>query len=284
MMTAFQDMDVRLSKKTMYVLTQGNYANTPIVFIHAIPFSSNMWHHQMKHFSKKYYTLAPDLPGFGKGELSFNAVTSEFYVEYLANVIKASGFKKTIWCGISFGGYLAIRLYELIPDLCDGLILANTFAGTDDNETKKRRWNAIKKIHSYRDEFLHKQWDVYTGNSSKENLELKHQIIRMMDQNSNVGMSAAFASLSGRVDCSENLKQISVPTLIIYGDEDNVVSREKINYMHEHIPHSELEIIQGAGHLSCLEKPDEFNFAIERFLNEKSIRQDNELEHKKSHS
>ena len=272
-MTTLQEMDARLDKKSMYVQIQGNYGNTPIVFIHALPFSSEMWGHQMRQLSKKYYTLAPDLPGFGKSPLRFNAVTSEYYVEYLANFIRESGFKKSIWCGISFGGYLAIRLYELIPDLCSGLILANTFAGSDDNEIKKRRWNAIKKLHSHRDEFLNKQWSAYTGESSKKDLLLKEQIIRMIDKNSNLGISAAMASLTGRVDCTQSLASIQVPTLIITGSEDDVVKKDKIEALQKSILNSYIETIEGAGHLTCLEKPAEFNRIVESFLSKTLVKQ-----------
>lgn len=122
----------------MYVQIQGNYGNTPYCF-HTCPsfFLRNVGPSNASAFKKILHTSSRS-SRFGKSPLRFNAVTSEVLRRVFGDFIRESGFKKSIWCGISFGGYLAIRLYELIPDLCSGLILADTFAGSDDNETKKK--------------------------------------------------------------------------------------------------------------------------------------------------
>lgn len=258
--------DARNDKKPMYVQIQGVYGNTPIIFIHGIPMSSDIWREQMKHFAKDYYTLAPDLPGFGKGKLRFNAVTSEYYVEYLLNFLKETGFRKSIWCGLSFGGYLAFRLYEAAPDLCAGLIIANSHPGVDDDAAKARRWSAIKKLHTHRDEFMHKQTTSYLGASSQKNKKIVDEFYRIISSNSDAGISAGIASLTGRVDCTSGLEAIEVPTLFIAGEEDNVTPVEMMRKFHKRVQNSQFEIIPECGHISSMERPDEFNAIVERFV------------------
>jgi pimeloyl-ACP methyl ester carboxylesterase len=147
----FERLGGIMDVNTLYVQTQGSYGKDPLIFLHAFPLSSDMWRDQMQFFSKTHYTLAPDLPGFGKSVLPSHAVTFEYYVESVLNFLKEAGIKQSIWCGLSMGGYLALRLYQKAPELCTGLILADTKALADDNLAKEKRWSSIKKLHSHRE-------------------------------------------------------------------------------------------------------------------------------------
>ncbi len=259
--------DVRNQRHLMYVQIQGQIGKIPLLFIHGIPVNSKMWKEQMKHFSAHHYLMAPDLPGLGKGELHFNAVTSEYYVEYLMNVIQSTGFKKMIICGHAFGGYLALRLYQLIPDLFQAMILVNTHPFSDDDHTKIKRWRAIKKLHAYRDEFLEQLYSRYIGESNKKDKNLKRFFIEeLVDPNTEAGISAAIASLTGRIDCSEVLDSIKVPTLLIEGSEDKVIPHGVMRWMKDQIAISQYHCIPNCGHMSSIERPEEFNQVMENFL------------------
>jgi 3-oxoadipate enol-lactonase len=251
---------------TLYVQTQGSFGQQPIIFLHAFPLSSGMWKRQMQYFSKTHYTLAPDLPGFGKGALPLHAVTFEFYVDSVLNFIKESGIRQSIWCGLSMGGYVALRLYEKAPELCSGLILSNTKATADDNAIKLKRWAAIKTLNKHRDDFLEGQWASLIGRSSQENLKLKKQFFDIISKNSKEGLSAGLLAMASRMDSTEMLSSIDVPTLIIASDEDKITTIRDAEVLHHEIKKSKLKIIYGAGHLSNLETPDLFNQVVSEFL------------------
>jgi 3-oxoadipate enol-lactonase len=252
--------------KTLYVQTQGSFSNEAILFLHAFPLSSDMWKEQMQVFSKTHYTLAPDLPGFGKGMLPLHAIMFEHYVDSILNFLKESGIKKSIWCGLSLGGYLALRLYDRAPELCSGLILANTKASADNNAALEKRWANIKKLHSHRDEFIENQWQAMIGAKNLENNQLKGQYLDIVSKNSEEGMSAGLACLANRMDLSNKLSFIKAPTLLIAGSEDKIIELKEMEFLHEMIPDSRLEIIKGAGHLSSMEEPEQFNKIISEFL------------------
>ncbi len=251
---------------TLYVQTQGSFGHQAIIFLHAFPMSSEMWKGQMQHFSKTHYTLAPDLPGFGKGALPSHSVTFEHYVDSVLDFIKESGIKQSIWCGLSMGGYVAMRLYEKAPELCSGLILSNTKAPADDNAAKSKRWAAIKNLHSHRDDFFEGQWKAMIGKSNQDNLKLKKQFFDIVAKNTEEGISAGLVSLASRMDSSELLESIDVPTLIIASSEDKVTTISDAEILNRGIKKSKLEIIQNAGHLSNLENPEEFDRIVSSFL------------------
>lgn len=251
---------------TLYVQTQGSFRNEAILFLHAFPLTSDMWKEQMQVFSKTHYTLAPDLPGFGKGTLPIHAITFEYYVDSIINFLKESGIKKSIWCGLSMGGYLALRLYEKAPELCSGLILANTKAFADNNATKEKRWKSIQKLHSHRSNFVEGQWRAMIGKSHLEDIELKEQFTDILSKSDEEGISAGLVALATRMDQSEMISQINVPTLIISGEEDKVIALSDMKFLNDSIPYSQLEVIKKAGHLSNMENPESFNKLVAEFL------------------
>lgn len=251
---------------TLYVKTQGSFGQPPLIFLHAFPLSSDMWKDQMHLFSKSHYTLAPDLPGFGKGLLPSFAITFEHYVEEVLLFLKEAGIKHSIWCGLSMGGYLALRLYQKAPELCSGLILADTKSTSDDNLAKEKRWSSVKKLHAHRGEFLENQFLSLVGKTSRNNLTLKKKFFEIVTKNSEQGMSSGLVSLATRLDCSEMLSEIDVPTLILVGEEDKVTPFSDAQHLHKNIAGSRLEVIKKAGHLSNMENPEEFNYYVSDFL------------------
>lgn len=251
--------------EALYVQTQGQFGHCPIIFLHSFPLSSDMWKEQMKYFSKTHYTMAPDFPGFGKSSLPEFAITFEYYVDSVLLFLKESGIKKSIWCGVSMGGYLAMRLYEKAPELCSGLILSNIHAAADDNITKNKRWLLIKALKKRRDVFHEYQWQSYIGKSSQNNLRLKKIFLEIVSKNSDRGLSAGLVSIASRNDSTKMLATIDVPTLIIAGDEDKIIKLSDSEKLNRKIKKSKLEILH-TGHLSNLENPAGFNKAVAIFL------------------
>lgn len=251
---------------TLYVQTQGSFGNEALIFLHAFPMTSDMWKEQMNFFSKTHYTLAPDLPGFGKCELPLHSITFEHYVDSMINFLKETGIKRSIWCGLSMGGYLALRMYERAPELCSGLILANTKAEADDNSVKEKRWHNIKMLHSHREEFTEKQWHAMVSKSSLKKANLKKCFYEIVSKSDDEGIISGLVALTTRMDNTETLSHIAVPTLILAGEHDKIITMNDIQFLQNNIPESRLEIIKEAGHLSNMENPEDFNRAMAEFL------------------
>lgn len=255
-----------MDKHTLYVQIQGSFSNDALIFLHAFPLNSDMWKEQMHFFSKTHYTLAPDIPGLGKGALPLHAITFEYYVDSVISFLKEAGIKRSIWCGLSMGGYLALRMYERAPELCSGLILSNTKATPDENIDKEKRWNNIKMLHSHREEFVERQWQAMVSKTSLQNKKLKKCFQEIVAKNEEEGISAALVSLATRTDSTLTLANIAVPTLILAGEHDKIISMSDTQFLLDNIPGSQLKIILGSGHLSNMENPDDFNKAIAEFL------------------
>lgn len=256
-----------MSAKALKVHTQGKTGNPVLVFLHAFPFSGAMWKDQLNLLSEKFYCLAPDLPGFGESAPSDQAVTFECYVDSVLNYLKESKIEKSIWCGLSMGGYLALRMFERAPDQCRALILCDTKAGADGNEAKLKRWDSIKMLKRKRSDFTAAQWQALIGESSKNNDTLKVRFEELIGKTTDAGITSGLVALATRTDCTASLSKVRVPTLLLVGEDDKVTPVSESENMAKAIVGSQMKIILKAGHLSNLENPQKFNDYLSEFLN-----------------
>lgn len=255
-----------MSSNPLKVHTQGNIGNPALLFLHAFPFSGAMWKEQINLFSEKFYCLAPDLPGFGESALPDHAVTFEFYVDSVLNYLKESKIENAIWCGLSMGGYLALRLYERAPDQCRALILCDTKAGADGNEAKLKRSSAIQMLQKNRQEFTEAQWKALIGESSQGNGALKKRFEEALSKAPDRGIISGLVAMATRTDSTPSLSKIRIPTLLLVGEEDKVTPSSDSEVMAKAIAGSQMKILSKAGHLSNLENPQKFNDHLSEFL------------------
>ena len=98
--------------------------------------------------------------------------------------------------------------------------------------------------------------------------EVVKQLRGMMADTDPKGAAAALQGMAIRQDQTTFLSRITVPTLILVGDEDAITPLPDAELLHREIRGSHLEIIAGAGHVLNLERPEEFNAAVINFLTE----------------
>lgn len=251
---------------TLKFQARGNPKNPAILFLHAFPLTGQMWKDQFDLFSEKYYCVAPDLPGFGESPLPDYPFTFEHYVDAALQFLKEQKIEKSVWCGLSMGGYLALRMYEKAADHCRALILCDTKSGADGNEAKIKRAGAIQLLRKSRSEFNSAQWQALIGESSKNQPSLKTKFDELIGKSQDLAVATGLVVLATRTDSTADLSKIRVPTLIIVGEEDKVTPPSEAEAMHKAISGSELKTLAKVGHLSNLENPKAFNESLTSFL------------------
>lgn len=120
---------------------------TPLVFLHAFPFDSEMFEYQYEPFAEITHFVYPDLPGFGRGEIKFG-ITIEGMADHVVSILDQCGFQKAVVGGVSMGGYVAMAIARRHPDRVSGLILADTRAEPDDDAAKANRAKAIETVRN----------------------------------------------------------------------------------------------------------------------------------------
>jgi len=240
----------------------------PIVLIHGFPFSHEMWDPQIEALQKRFRVIAYDLRGHGKSGVGDGQYMLEFFVDDLLGLLDHLRIERAVLCGLSMGGYIALRAVERKPERVQGLILADTQAKADSNEAKLKRAAAIKSVkamgvNAYAEGFVKSAFAPQTLANNKAAVE---KIRRIIEANSSLGICGALLALASRTDTTESLPGIKAPTLILVGEHDALAPPSASQEMRNRIPNSEIHVIPNAAHMSNLENSEEFNKHLLDFL------------------
>lgn len=252
----------------IYVKTCGKTTNQPIVFIHGFPFDHTLWNDVIDALKDEYYCISYDIRGFGNSELNTGQYTMESYTEDLENIISELKLEKPIVFGFSMGGYIALRANEKMKGDYKALILANTTTSSDNDEAKLKRAAAISDIDANGIEpFVDKFFSVAFSEdfSKKEPQKLKEIKSKIMNFNP-IGIKGGLLAMVSRTDTSQSLTEIDIPVLLISGEKDKIITPNIMGDMAKSIKNSSVDCLSDSGHLSMIEKTDEFISALKRFL------------------
>jgi 3-oxoadipate enol-lactonase len=243
--------------------------NSPtVIFIHAFPLCCRMWDPQIDAFKNKYHVVVYDLRGFGYSEIHDCHLTVDDHADDLMALIESLRLERPIICGLSMGGYIALRAMEKYGNMFKGAILADTKSEADVNAAKLKRAEQMRMIkrgekEKFFDGFLAL---ALSERTQKERPATAAFLKEIMSWQKEEGITGALLTLAARTDTTEGLDKIDIPTLIIEGEEDKVVPPEFAKSLNERIRNSKLVMIPGAGHFPNLENTKEFNRAVEEFL------------------
>ncbi len=251
--------------------TNGTDKKRAIVFIHGFPFNRSMWNDQVRLLSRNHLAVTFDVRGHGESSEGTGLI--DLYVDDLFALLDHLGLHAVTVCGLSMGGYIALRGIERDPSRFKGIVLCDTKSPADTNAAKLNRANQIRTILAgQKNQFADAQVKTLFAPESFEGRKAAVEKIRkIIESTSERGLVDALIALAARMDMTESLEKISAPTLIIVGDRDKVTPPAEAEAMRSRIHSARMVVVKGAGHLSNLENPEEFNSALETFLSDNSL-------------
>ena len=239
----------------------------PVVFLHGFPHNRTLWAPQLSALAGRCRCIAPDLRGFGESTPTGPWTMSQ-YADDVVGLFDLLGISTAVVCGLSMGGYIAFELWRRYPERVRALVLADTKPAADNAETRAKRLAAVSLVNeSGTGAFADAQLTGMVGKSTRErNPGLVAHLRYMMTAAPMEGVSGALHALMERPDSTGTISSISVPTLIVVGDEDALTPPKEARGMADQIRGSSLQVIEGAGHVSNLERPAAFNQVLSEFL------------------
>jgi pimeloyl-ACP methyl ester carboxylesterase len=166
------------------------------------------------------------------------------------------------------GGYVALATFRRHRKRVRALMLADTRAAADTDEGRAKRNELVALARSGGAVAVaERQITGLVGKSTREKQpELVDRLRLQMSEESVDGIIGALEAMRDRPDSTCLLAEISVPTLIVVGDEDVITPEKEARQLQTGIRGSRLEVIPGAGHLSNIERPAAFNAALSEFV------------------
>ena len=246
----------------------GAHQRPAIVFIHGFPFNKSMWEPQVRALKAACRVLAYDVRGHGNTDAGREEFSIETFAKDLIAFLDALELEQVTLCGLSMGGYIALKALISYPERFNALILSDTQCVADTAEGRKKRMQTIEKIkkhgvEKYEEESLPNLFAPATLVSGNPHVR---KIQEMICSTSRHTLSDTLLALANREETCTALSSIHVPTLILVGQEDKITPPSAARFMSERIEGSRLFEIEGAGHLPNLENTDEFNKKTLDFL------------------
>jgi len=235
-----------------------------VVFIHAFPLDRRMWRSQIDAVrAAGGRAIAVDLAGFGESRL--RAATVDDHGDDVASTLDVLGVERAIVVGLSMGGYVALAFARRHAKRLSGLLLADTKAGADSEEAKQGRAANIERAEKegVKAVFDAMRPKVFAKDSDPAVIKSLRDLAK---QQSVHATKAALTMMRDRPDATEDLASIAVPTHVVVGTEDAATPPSDAEIMARAIPGAQLHTINGAGHFTNVERPDEFNRVLVQLM------------------
>ena len=239
----------------------------PVVFLHPFPLDRSYWSPQLGALVARCRCITPDLRGFGESTAA-PPYTMDQYADDIACLLDALEIERAVFVGLSMGGYIAFALWRRHRARVRALVLADTRAGADTDEGREKR-RALIALASEKgtSAVAEAQLPGLVGKRARtKQPDVVEALRRIIESASVGGITGALEAMMARPDSSDLLPTITVPALIIAGEEDVLTPPKEARAMHDAIEGSRIEIIAGAGHASSFERAAAFNHILGEFL------------------
>ena len=239
----------------------------PVVLLHAFPLNADMWRGQLERVPAGSRFIAPDLRGLGPDAGAAASSMDDFADDVIA-LLDALQIDKATIGGLSMGGYATFALLRRAPERASRVILADTRSTADNEQGRANRGKMLDTVRTTGvaavvDEMMPK---LLGATSQGGRPDVARRVREIALKNSVEGVAGAIAAMRDRPDSTAQLAKISVPVLVLVGEEDTLTPPADSEAIRSHITRAHLVDIPRAGHLSNLEAPDEFSAALADFL------------------
>jgi pimeloyl-ACP methyl ester carboxylesterase len=226
-----------------------------LLLLHAWPLDARMWQPQLDALPVGLAVAAPHHPGFGGSEPAGEVMTMGSAADKALDAMDGAGIDRALVCGLSIGGYIAFELWRRASDRFAGLILANTRAVADPEETAAGRRALAARLRAEGNLLADDPPALLAVDSPAE---LQEHVRDLIGQQPADAIAAALLGMADRPDSTPDLATIDVPTLVVTSTGDRLIAPEVSAEMAGQIPGARLETLEGVGHLTNLEAPEAF--------------------------
>jgi pimeloyl-ACP methyl ester carboxylesterase len=280
--SSFEELDYKYPVKKVYLpeneftiaYTDEGKGDNTIILIHGLGSYLRAWEKNIGELSKTCRVIAIDLPGYGKSSKEPHSGMMTFYAGIVNELVKELKLDKVVIGGHSMGGQIAMTTYLQYPQIVKGLVLVAP-AGFEGFTKGQKQW--------FRDVMTLDGVRLTTAEAIQTNLATNFYRVpkdadfmiseRMQMRSAEDFIPYCYAvvqSVNGMVDepVIDYLQDIKVPTLIFFGEKDNLIPNRYLNpgrtvdianYGASKIPNSKLIMIPKTGHFLMFEKPKVFN-------------------------
>lgn len=245
---------------------RGDPSKPPLVFSNSLGTDFRIWDGVAERLQGDYRILLYDKRGHGLSEATPAPYAMTDHVDDLAALLDHVGMTRAAVVGLSVGGVIAQGLAARRPDLVAALVLSDTAHKIGTSEMWNERIETVtrKGIGAIADGILERWFTAAYRTPDNPDFVGYSAMLTRTPVDGYAGTCAALRD----ADLTESTRALKVPALLIVGDQDGSTPPELVRSTSELIEGSTFEVVEGAGHLPCIEKPQQTAALISRFLKE----------------
>jgi len=249
-----------------------------VLFVHGLSGSWQNWLENLPHFARTHRVVALDLPGFGHSPLPTWRISIESYGRLVHRFSEALGIGDCVIVGNSMGGFIAAEAAAAEPERFEKLVLVSA-AGVSSARLRRRPAETVARMATASAPFLMRlqerglrrprvRYATFKGLFQHPE-QLRRELLLEQFHNG-AGKPGFLPAVQGLIgyDMLDQLDEVEVPTLIVWGRNDHVVPPQDAIDYGRHLRNSRTVIFDDTGHLPQLERPARFNRILETFLTE----------------
>lgn len=242
-----------------------------ICLIHGFPLDSRMWDAIVPSLSKRYQVIAIDLPGFGDSSPPDSQISMRLFAEAVCTIFDTQQIDTACLVGLSMGGYVIWEFWKQFPDRVNRIVACCTRTASDSEvAARARRVTAIKILEAGTEHYVKEMAGrIISETSRKNDPHLFEQVVFQMGKASAQSVAATLIALAERPDRTACLPHISIPILVVGGEDDRITPAEEMRYWASQLPHVQIQFIPGCGHLPPMEYPQKFSELLLDFLDDR---------------
>jgi 2-hydroxy-6-oxonona-2,4-dienedioate hydrolase len=228
----------------------------PLVLLHGLFGAMSNFQGLIEHFRHTHKVVVPILPLF---DLDILHTSVGGLAKYVHKFIETKGYDRVHLLGNSLGGHVALVHVLKHPERIKSLILTGS-SGLFENgmgDTYPRRGDY---------DYIKKKTEVTFYDPKTATKELVDEVFEITRNRMKVIKIIALAKSAIRNNLGEELNNIKLPTLLIWGNNDTITPPFVAREFHRLIPNSELHFIDKCGHAPMMEQPEEFNVILDKFF------------------
>lgn len=219
-----------------YIEAGAEQEGLPILMLHGFQGGADLWlPHPLPAMSQHFHVIAPDLPGFGDSGPLPSYGTEPYAVAMLA-FMDALGHQRFNLMGHSLGAQIAITMSAMQPGRVNRLLVID---GSGLPQVGPRWLNPVRLL----------------TDASARHIRLYPKVFRLARKSRALRDGL---SILQHDHVTDRLRDVTMPTLVVWGSRDRVAPLEHGAFLVKHMPRARLAIIRGAGHMPFYEKPAQF--------------------------
>lgn len=240
-----------------------------VLLLHGYLESIEVWETFAGALGKHYRVLRMDLPGHGFSDWGGREViTMEYMADTAAAVLESAGVEKCTVVGHSMGGYVALALAANHPERVEGLVLFHSSPNADTPEKAANRQREIELVEAGKKEMLARvnPGKGFAEANQKRCAEAIEDLAEQVMLTEDEAIVAILKGMSERKDRNEQMRQMKIPQLMIFGRGDNYIPVAAAENMVAAQPQADAAWLDQSGHMGFIEQPKESEEILTAFL------------------